>query len=125
MIRNFIGAVAFSAALAALPATASADHDRGGWGRSSAYSYFAQDFRDAHDAIRYGRRNGDFTPYDAESFRIELDDIHERLDSYAYNDGRLSGWEIQDIRRRFDRLYGFMRHERRQQRRYDGWRDWR
>lgn len=125
MIRNFIGAVVFSVALAALPATASADHDRGSWERSSAYSHFAQDFRDARDAIRYGRRNGDFTPYDAESFRIELDRIHERLEFYAYNDGRLSAWEARDIRRRFDQLYDFMRHESRQQRRYGGWRDWR
>jgi hypothetical protein len=122
MIRNFIGAVAFSVALTALPATASADHDRGDWGRSSPYALFAQDFRDARDALRYGRGNGDFTPYDAESLRIELDSIHERLEFYAYNDGHLSRWEIQDIRRRFDQLYDFMRHERRQQHRYGGWR---
>lgn len=118
MIRKFIAAAALTAALAAFPATASAEHnDRHGWG-PDGYSLFEGDFRDASNAIRYGRRNGDFTPYDAESFRIELDRIRERLEFYEYNDGRLSRGEIRDIRRRFANLYDFMRHERRQNDRY-------
>jgi hypothetical protein len=124
-MRKLITALAFAAALTALPAAAHAEHDeRGyGWDGPSGYSMFERDFRRAREAIRYGRRNGDFTRYDAETFRIELDRIRERLDFYGYNDGYLSRWEIGDVRRRFDRLYGLMRHEARQG--YDDWRDYR
>lgn len=116
-MRKFIAALAFTAALTAFPATASADHnDR--WDSRGGYSQFERDFRQAHEDIRRGRRNGDFTPYDAESFRIELDRIRDRLFVYQRNDGHLSRWEVTDIRRRFDGLYAHMRHEARQTRYY-------
>ena len=110
--------VAVAALAAAVPAAAQhrgGGHDRGGdryeqnWDRG--WDRIDRRFERLDRRIDQGVRNGQLSRREAVRLRGEFRQL-VRLEQ-RYSRGGLSGWERQDLNRRFDRLSAQIRYERR------------